>query len=341
MVAYKSGSFPRLLKSLGAQCGAALVYGPDAGLVAERAVALAALFAGRDAGRTEMVRLDDRDLAEDGGRLEIELCTVPMFADRKVVRLAAGARIDVPSLRALLSAPIAGALVVESGPLRPDSALRKLFEGHATAAAFACYADDDTIPDMIDAELRQGGLAIDPETRAYLASRLGADQALSRAEVAKLALFAAGKDRVDAEDVDAIVGDSAEIAVETFVYAVSGGETEEALRQLGRLALAGAAPSAALSALGRHVTQLHLIAATLAAGGTAEQAMRGLRPRPHFKRERAFIAHSRRLGANKLLEWLPRIQDTVKRSRLNPELERAFAERLVLSLAGRGAGVQT
>jgi hypothetical protein len=64
--------------------------------------------------------------------------------------------------------------------------------------------------------------------------------------------------------------------------------------------------------------------------------MRGLRPRPHFKRERAFIAHSRRLGANKLLEWLPRIQDTVKRSRLNPELERAFAERLVLSLAGRG-----
>ena len=52
----------------------------------------------------------------------------------------------------------------------------------------------------------------------------------------KLALYAAGRGQVTHEDVDAIVGDSAEIAVETFVYAVSGGETKEALRQLDRLA---------------------------------------------------------------------------------------------------------
>ena len=66
-------------------------------------------------------------------------------------------------------------------------------------------------------------------------ARLGADQAMSRAEVAKLALFARGQGHIGADDIDAIVGDSAEIAVENFVYDVSGGETKDALRQLARL----------------------------------------------------------------------------------------------------------
>jgi DNA polymerase-3 subunit delta len=155
---------------------------------------------------------------------------------------------------------------------------------------------------------------------------------LSRAEVAKLALFASGHGRVAPEDIDAIVGDSAEIAVETFVYEVSGGETKEALRQLARLAAAGTEPSVALSALGRHFTQLHRIASAQAAGVNVEQALRSLRPRPHFKREKAFVADSRRLGPQRLLEALPLIQDAVKRARLNPDLERAVAERLVLTL---------
>jgi DNA polymerase III subunit delta len=337
MVAYKTGSFQRILKSLDPSCRAALVYGPDAGLVAERAAALCDAFAGERKDATEIVRLDERDLTDDPARLEVELRTIPMFAERKVVRVAAGARLDVPQLRMLLEEPLAGALIVEAGALRPDSALRKLFEGHATAAALASYGDERSVAELVDEELDKADLTMDSATRAYLMTRLGADQALSRTEVAKLALFAAGRGHVVPEDIDAIVGDSAEIAVETFVYEVSGGEAKEALRQLGRLAAAGTDPSVALSALGRHFTQLHRIASAQAAGVTIDQALRSLRPRPHFKREKAFVADSRRLGAQRLLEALPLIQDAVKRARLTPDLERAVAERLVLTLTRRGA----
>jgi DNA polymerase-3 subunit delta len=336
MVAYKTGSLQRIIKSLEPECRAALVYGPDAGLVAERAAALADAFAGKRKDAAEIVRLDERDVAEDPARLEVELRTIPMFAERKVVRVAAGAKLDVPMLKALLEAPLAGALVVEAGALRPDSALRKLFESHKTAAALPSYSDERSASELIDEELDKAGLKIDSETRSYLMTRLGADQALSRAEVAKLALFASGHGRVSPEDIDAIVGDSAEIAVETFVYEVSGGETKEALRQLARLAAAETEPSVALSALGRHFTQLHRIASAQAAGVNVEQALRSLRPRPHFKREKAFVADSRRLGPQRLLEALPLIQDAVKRARLNPDLERAVAERLVLALTRRG-----
>jgi len=335
MVAYKASAVARFLKSPDPDCRAVLVYGPDAGLVSERAVALAATFAGRQQGEAEIVRLDDRDFAEDPARLDIELRTRPMFATAKVVRVTAGNRLDVPSLKAVLAEPFDNALIVEAGNLRPDSGLRKLFEKLGRAAALPCYSDDRDLAGVIDAELADAGLRIDPETKTYLMGRLGADQALSRAEVVKLALYAQGGGSISHEDVEAIVGDAGEIALESFVYAASGGNPGAALRELQRLATAGTAPAAALSALSRHFTQLHRVAATQASGGSLEQAVKALKPRPHFKREPVFLAHCRRWGANRLAHALPLIQETIRRSRRSPDLEGPFAERLVLTLSSK------
>lgn len=333
MVAYKASGVARFLKSPNANCRAVLVYGPDAGLVSERGAALAATFAKRQAGEAEIIRLDDRDFAEEPARLDIELRTRPMFASAKVVRVTAGSRLDVPTLKATLSEPSDTALIVEAGNLRPDSGLRKLFEKLPEAAALPCYSDDRDLAGVIDAELASVGLRIDPETKTYLMGRLGADQAMSRAEVVKLALYAQGGGSVTHDDVAAIVGDAAEIALENFVYAASGGDPRAALRELQRLAAAGTDRSSALSALARHFTQLHRVAAAQASGGSLEQAMKSLKPRPHFKREPVFLAHCRRWGANRLAHALPLIQETVRRSRRSPDLDSAFAERLLLKLA--------
>lgn len=332
MVAHKAASVPRFLKAPDPDCVAALVYGPDAGLVAERAKILATHFLQAGDGEAELVRLDERDFAEDASRLDVELRTIPMFAARKVVRVGPGARLDVPALKALLDQPLEAALIVEAGNLRPDSALRKLFEKNRRAAALPCYGDERNISALIDEELRGAKLDMDSGTRAYLMTRLGADQALSRAEVAKLTLFAAGKSRISDEDIDAIVGDSSEIAVESFVYGVSSGDAKTALRQLVRLAAAGTDVSSALTGLAQHFTQLHRVAAAMEAGGTADQVLRSLRPRPHFKREPVFVANCRRWRARRLAQAMPMIQEAIRRSRLYPELQQDFAERLVVAL---------
>jgi DNA polymerase-3 subunit delta len=334
MVAYKSSAVASFLKSPKSDCRAVLVYGPDAGLVAERAGVLAQHFARKGKGQTEIVRLDDRDLGEDPARLEVELRTRPMFAEQSVVRLTAGAKLDVPSLKALLATEFDNPLIVEAGNLRPDSGLRKIFESHTSAAALPCYSDESALSGLIDAELAEMGLAIDRDTRDYLMTRLGADQALSRAEVVKLALYAQGARSVSHEDVEAIVGDAAETALENFVYAASGGDAGAALSELQRLAASGTDKAAALSALGRHFTQLHRVAAAQS-GGSVEQAVKSLRPRPHFKREPLFLAHCKRWGAARLARALPLIQEAVRRTRRSPELEGAFAERLVLTLTTR------
>jgi DNA polymerase-3 subunit delta len=335
MVALKSSGVARFLKSPEPSCRAVLVYGPDAGLVSERASELAGIFARTRRGSTELVRLDDRDFADDPARLEVELRTKPMFAGCSIIRVTAGQRLDAASLKATLAEPSENFLIVEAGNLRPDSGLRKVFEKDKTAVALPCYADERALASMIDDELAEAGLSIDSDARTYLMTQLGADQALSRSEVAKLALYAAGGESISEDDVDAIVGDAAETALENFVYAASGGDPAVALRELQRLAAAGTDNAAALAALGRHFTQLHRVASAQSAGGSFEDAVKSLRPRPHFKREPVFLAHCKRWGATRLAQALPLIQEAIRRTRKSPELEGPFAERLVLKLAFR------
>jgi DNA polymerase-3 subunit delta len=335
MVAHKGSAGAHFLRSPTAECRAVLVYGPDAGLVAERINILAQTFARRAKGETEIVWLSERDLTEDPARLEVELNTRPMFAAQSVVRLTVWPKFDVASLKPLLATDFINWLLVEAGNLRPDSALRKLFEAHKTAVALPSYSDNNILSQLIDKELADARLEIDRETRDYLMTRLGADQALSRAEVVKLALYAQGTGRVEHEDIEAIVGDAAETALENFVYAASGGDAKAALAELQRLAAAGTDRSSALSALGRHFIQLHRVAAAVSGGGSLEQSVKSLKPRPHFKREPVFLAHCKRWGAARLARTLPLIQEAVRRARRSPELEGAFAERLVLTITSR------
>ena len=154
--------------------------------------------------------------------------TAPMFASHSVVRLTAGSKLDLPALKSRLATEFANPLIVKAGNLRPDSGLRKLFEMHKTAAALPCYSDERSLAGVIEAELSGAGLSIDREARDYLMTRLGADQALSRSEVVKLALYAQGQGRISHDGIEAIVGDAAETALENFVYATSGGDASSA-----------------------------------------------------------------------------------------------------------------
>ena len=229
MVAYKSSAVASFVKAPKPACRAVLVYGPDAGLVAERASALAQIFARRGGGQTEIVRLDDRDLGEDPARLEVELRTAPMFAAQSVIRVTAGPKLDVPSLKALLATEFDNPLIVEAGNLRPEFRLAQTVRGPQDRGGAPMLRRRARSRGLIDAELAEAGLSIDRETRDYLMTRLGADQALSRSEVVKLALYAQGGGSVSHDDIDAIVGDAAETALENFVYAASGGDAKAAL----------------------------------------------------------------------------------------------------------------
>ena len=90
MVAVKAHQAQAFLSSPDPKIRAVLFFGSDAGLVSERAQALARAAAARFDPPGELLRLDESDLDADADRLAVELGTVPMFGGPKIVRTSAG-----------------------------------------------------------------------------------------------------------------------------------------------------------------------------------------------------------------------------------------------------------
>jgi DNA polymerase-3 subunit delta len=339
MVAVKTHQANAFLSALDRVPAAVLFYGSDGGLVSERAASLAKRLAERDAPPGEILRFDDASLEEDPGRIFVELATVPMFSGRKIVRAIAGRRVTAQHLAPLLEGgSIAGCLIVEAGNLRPDDALRALFERSPAAAAVACFPDDARDLDLVMREaFGPGKIEITPDARRLLLARLGADRALSRAEIEKLALYAHGKSTIEECDVEAAVGDAAELALDRIVMAAGSVRKTAALLELDRSLTAGEAAQSVIAALQRHFLRLHRMRASLDAGRSMEEVLRSLRPPPHFKQRDELERQARTWTLPKLSAALARIAKAAKAARLNSGLESTLAEALLLDLAQIGS----
>ncbi|MCB1507056.1 MAG: DNA polymerase III subunit delta [Hyphomicrobiaceae bacterium] len=338
MVAVKAHLADRFLANPDASLQAILFYGSDAGLVSERAQVTARRIAERETPPGEIIRLDDADVDGDRDRLGVELRTIPMFGGRKVVRVTTGRVINAAVLKDLIDAgDLAGTLIVEAGNLKPTESLRATFEKAPHAAAVACYGDEGRDLEGLVREVLDGsGIAISPDARSLLVQRLGADRALSRAEIEKLALYAAGKDRIEIDDVDAIVGDVSELAVDRIVNAAASGNAAMAINEFARTVTAGESPQMVISAIQRHLTRLHRVRAEMDRGTGLDEALRQLRPPLHFKQRDVFAGQCRRWTRPALDKALAAAADALRTARRNSTIEEVIAERLLLSLASHG-----
>lgn len=332
MVAVKAHQAASFLKAPDPKLTAILFFGSDAGLVSERATLLAKALAARDDG--EIVRLDDTDFEGDPTRLDVELMTIPMFGGRKIVRTTSGRRVNAATLKPLLASPLVGVLIVEAGNLKPEEGLRPLFEKSPTAAAIACYADETRdLETVISEVLTAARMKISPDARDLLITRLGADRALSRGEVEKLALYAHGKPEIDVDDVEAIVGDASEQSLDRIVNASAAGDAARAVAEYTRSVAAGDNAQAVIIAVQRHFQRLHRVRALVDQGRSLDDALRALRPPMHFRQKDAFAAQVRTWPGKMLDEAISVIAATASAARQTGALDDVLAERLLLTLA--------
>jgi DNA polymerase III subunit delta len=335
VVAVKHHQADSFLKSLDPRLAAVLFYGPDAGLVAERAQRLAKSLAGRDTPEGEILQFEDADLESDSDRLSVELQTMPMFGGRKIIRARAGRRIATNTIKPLIEGPgLAGFLIIEAGNLKPDEGLRGLFEKSATTAAVACFPDsEEDLAALARSVLKAHGLAIGGDGLDLLVSRLGADRGVSRGEVEKLALYALGRGEVDSDDIEAIVGDSSDLQLDRIPEAAASGDGARAVIDTDRAIAAGDSGQTILLATQRYFLRLHRLRAGVDQGRSVDDAIRQLRPPVPFKAQAMLSAQTRRWSGPKLSVALAEIAATIKASRQTGALEEILTERLLLRLA--------
>jgi DNA polymerase-3 subunit delta len=315
---------------------AVLVFGPDQGLVRERAENLAKTVVPDLADPFRVADLDEQTLSGDPARLADEAAALSMLGGRRVVRVRSAGNGLAKIFEAFLEDPKGDALVVvEAGDLAKSASLRGVFEEAENAAAIACYADSARdVADVVRETLKADGLTIASDALDEAVAALGSDRGVTRREIEKLALYAHGQGRVTIEDVRAVVGDESEARTEEVCDAAGEGDMARLDRALERLWIVGMSPIAVVRTCLSHFQRLALVKAQAASGG-AESAMRRLRPPVHFKREASFKTQLARWNETALNETLDLLLDTEALCKTTAVPAEAATARALFQIAAR------
>lgn len=317
-----------------------LVYGPDQGMVTERARS----FAGQTGVDLEdpfsVTRLDVTE-AEQPGRLVEEAFTIPMFAARRLlwVRNVGQQKPVAEAVKQLCDSPPPDAVIlIEAGDLKKGSPLRSAVEAAPMAMALPCYADEARDLDrLLDETFEPAGVRLTMEARALLKRNLGGDRLGTRGELEKLTLYAHGKEVVDYDDVAALTGDVASRSVDEVIDAALGGQLRDFDLTFQRHVQAGGHPYLLLAAMTRQLHGLQVMRSALDGGRNASDVVNSARPPIFFARKKAVENALRRLRAPTISRALDRLSVALLESRRRPDLAEALIRQALLGIAVESA----
>ncbi len=266
---------------------AVLLFGPDAGLVRERADGIAKKIVPDQKDPFRASFLAPSALSADPARLYDEAATQTMGGGRRIVRIQHAPDSLASPLMAFLEDPPPGdsLLIIESGDLDKRSKLRALCEGsNQRVIAIPCYLEDAaqrvrTVAALLEAE----GLKASRDVLSYLADSLPADRLAMRSETEKLALYARGKHSVTLSDAQAALHNAAAAEIDDLVHAVASGDVKRAALLIDHLLSEQTSPVALLRAAQRHFLRLQLARAHVDKGLAPKAAIEKLQPKVFWK----------------------------------------------------------
>ncbi len=307
--------------------GLVLLFGPDAGLVAERAGRIGRSVVEDLADPFRVSELEPDRLRSEPQRLALEAQALCLLDGRRLVRVRGADDGITKAVELLLGLERIEALVViEAGDLGPSSKLRQAAEKSAAAAAIGCWPEGERErAHTIRVLLAEHGLEAEPEALAFLVEQQGADRGVLRAEVEKLALYLGpeGGRTVRLADAAAVVGEGAALALDDAVLAALTGDAGRLERDLARLLAAGEEPVRILRATSTTLLRLLRLRAEVERGASIEAALAAARPPVHFRIKGRLAAA--------LARW--------PSERLSAELARLVEAESELKRTGRPAGL--
>jgi len=336
MAEIKSHEFEGFLERSARTYRLFVIYGPDRGLVSERATSLA--------GRTgvalddpfSLIKLDIGDLQRDQGRLLDEAGAIGLFGGDKLIwiRGAANEKYLVDSLQALsANMPDGTFVLIEAGDLKKGSLLRKAAEAARTVMAIPCYADDArALNSLIDSELSSAGLGITPDARQALLELIGGDRIASRNELRKLALYCRGKSTIEEHHVTEIIGDASAISVDDAVDAVLSGNPSSFLHAMQKIMSSKTAVFLVIQACLKQFQLLDAMKTEMEEKRLpAAQVMQTLGRHLHFRRKPIIEQALRTWSAEAVAREANRLQAAILQTRKRASLEDSIALQTLLS----------
>ncbi len=344
MILAKRPDIERFLARPDAAVRAALIYGRDMGVVRDRGHQLAAKLVPNPDDPFDVAILTELDLADDGGRLEGELAAQSLMGGRRLVRLRLTAEKPAADKLAAeaLTRHAAGELnpdaffLIEAGNLGKDSALRKVAEKAAAAAAIPCYEDEPgDVARLVRETLARDNVTLTQDALNLFVARMPRERGVARQEIERLALFLGPGSGITAgpADLEQFLGVEPEASLFDAASDAFGGRLGEAQSGLRRAAQEGESGPAAVRALGMHLGKLRRVLTLAKAGAGLQEAAKA--SGVFWKQEREFLRQARTWTLAELDRIQPEILAADRACKTTGSPDRLIAERLALTVAGR------
>ena len=323
------------LKTPPKEIRAVLVYGPDAGLVKERAkiIAQQQVFDLNDPFNA--AHLTGDIISDDPARFLDEANAQSLMGGKRLLRITDAGNEVAPHLKSWLqNNPASDTLIVlEAGDLKPRDALRKISEDLANAAALPCYVEDERgLAVLIKEALREHSIMISPDAMTYLATAVKGDRQRARMEIEKLLLYMGREKNVSLQDVQQSCGDIGLYSLDDLAYAFTGGNRELSMRSLRTLLDEGVEPITILRTLQNHLQRFHLVKSLIELHSQSlDEAMKMLQPPVFFKTADLFRAQINRWPSKKSRTVLTRLADVEARTKQTGTPTETLLGQLILS----------
>jgi DNA polymerase-3 subunit delta len=336
MAEIKAHEFDQFVKSRSRDFRLFLVYGPDRGLVYERAALLAKLSGVDTSDAFSFMRLDASDLSGDPGRLFDEVNSTGLFGGDKLIWIkGAGADKSLADTVAALAdkVPETVTIILEAGDLKKGANLRKAVEASSGGVAIPCYPDDvKSLNVLIDAELSALGLGITSEARQALLECLGGDRIASRNEVTKLGLYALGEKLIELRHVIDIVGDASAISTDDAIDSVLSGDRTGFLNAMTKVTASKTPIFLVLQGCLRMFQLLDMMRADMDERRVSAADALGAHGRHlHFRRKPIVEGALRQWNAAAIGNELNRLQNAILQTRQRSAIEDTIAVQTLLA----------
>jgi len=319
-----------------------LIYGPDRGLVSERAVYLAKKTGVALDDPFSTTRLDASEIDNDPARLGDEAHTFSLFGGKRLIwlRNVNNQKNVIEAVKWLIANPPQQAtLLIEASDLKKGVGLRAIVEAATCAMALPCYSDDTRATDMIITQiLKEFNLTISREAREMLQAHLGENRLASRAELEKLCLYAMDGNEITIKDVEAIISNVSVNSQDHIIDALISGNIVHFSERFDRYCETGQPLFLVVSAAQRQLSQLSQLRDVMEAQGkSAGMAVAAAKPPIFFQRRQIVEAALDRWQVPHLMRALSRLQDCLLESRKFSELATIIIRQHLLALSVEAA----
>lgn len=314
-----------------------LVYGPDQGLVRERAEIISKTIVADINDPFNAAHLTGSIIEEDPSRFFDEVNAQSLMGGTRLIRITgAGNKISVHLKDWLKTNPPRSAVVVvEGGALGPRDSLRKTCEEADNAGALPCYIPDekDNIQ-FIRGLITDAGKNIESDAVQWLGQNLNGDRSITRQEINKLCIYAGDNSLITLHDAREACGDANNQSIDSLIEATFNNDPLQATATFRKLMDNGTQLIVILRSLQNHLRRVHMAKINIEENGLdVETAMKKLHPPVFYKQEPQFRRQLNRFSGAYLRRLLGRLAELEAKTKQTATPSEILTEDAILKLA--------